>query len=315
MKKCANTTKMAIFFANMKKIMYLCTDFDTIMKTDIRTLRPQMLEPLAHHNRDLFVSESVVMLNRVRRDLAQQMSMIARVPQYVEVGRLIRVTQGSATFKINLIPFYVEQGCILIIPEHNYIEVSELADDFDVQIISFKHLPVSFDRCTLLQLNDTDFERSGEYTHLIWQVVHKPSFSTQTVDYLLAALMNDLQHIHKEVLSSQHVLTHSEQMMQQFMELVAEHGAQERNVPFYARQMHLTPNHLSALVRQHTGKSVMDWLNERTLLQARVMLRHTDQPISDIAFQLGFKETTLFSRFFLRETGMTPTEYRQQKPR
>lgn len=284
------------------------------MKKDIRTLRAQMLEPMAHHNRDLFVCEDFAMLNRVQHGLVQQMSMIARVPQYVEVGRLIRVTEGSATFKINLIPFHVEQGCVLIIPEHNYIEVSELADDFDVQIISFKHLPVSFDRCTLLQLNETDFERSGGYTNLIWQVVHKPSFSMQTVEYLLAALMNDLQHIHKEKLSAQQVLTHSELMIQQFMELVADHGARERDVPFYAEQMHLTPNHLSAFVRRHTGKSVMDWLNERTMLQAKVMLRHTDQPISDIAFQLGFRETTLFSRFFLRETGMTPSAYRQQKP-
>ena len=281
------------------------------MKKDIRTLRAQMLEPMAHHNRDLFVCEDFAMLNRVRCDLAQQMGMVARVPQYVEVGRLIRVMQGSATFKINLIPFHVEQGCILIIPENNYLEVSELAEEFDVQIISFRHLPVSFERCTLLQLNETDFERSGEYTHLIWQVVHKPSFSMQTVDYLLAALMNDLQHIHKETERTQHVLTHSEQMIQQFMELVAKYCAQDRNVPFYAEQMHLTPNHLSAFVRQHTGKSVMDWINERTLLQAKVMLKHTDQPISDIAFQLGFKETTLFSRFFLRETGMTPSEFRQ----
>ena len=295
----------------MGKLLYLCTDFEVSMQKKIQTLRPKMLEQMALHNPDLFVGEDFAMLNRVRRDLAQQMSLIARIPQYVEVGRLLRVTQGSAMFKINLVPYHVERGSILIIPEHNYIEVNELSDDFDAQIISFKHLPISFDRCTFLQLNETDFERSGEYLHLIWQVVHKPSFSMQTVELLLTALMNDLQHVHKETVAAQRMLTHSEQMMQQFMDLVAEHGAQERNVTFYAQRMALTPNHLSAFVRQRTGKSVMDWLNERTLLQARVLLKHTDQTVSDIAFQLNFNEVTLFSRFFRREMGMTPIEYRK----
>lgn len=294
----------------MGKLLYLCTDFGTIMKKSVQTLRPQMLEPMAHHNRDLFVGKNFAMLNGVRGELAQQMAIMARVPQYVEVGRLIRVTNGSATFQINLIPYHVEQGCILIIPEHNYIEISELSDDFDVQIISFKNLPISFGRCTVLRLNEADFERTGNYLHLIWQVVHKPSFSMQTVELLLSALMNDLQHVHKEAEQTKHMLTHSEQMMQQFMDLVAEHGTTERNVGFYAEQMRLTPNHLSAFVRQHTGKSVMQWLNERTVLQAKVLLKHTEQSVSDIAFELHFSEVTLFSRFFRRETGSTPKSYR-----
>jgi AraC-like DNA-binding protein len=78
-----------------------------------------------------------------------------------------------------------------------------------------------------------------------------------------------------------------------------------------AEQLLLTPNHLSAVVRQQSGQTVMQWLNERTILQAKVLLKHSEMSNSEIAFQLGFNEATLFSRFFRRETGMSPKEYRK----
>jgi len=100
--------------------------------------------------------------------------------------------------------------------------------------------------------------------------------------------------------------------MQHFLDLVAAHGATERKVAFYAEQLRLTPNHLSSVIRQQSGQTVMQWLNERTILQAKVLLKHSDLSSSDIAFRLGFTEATLFSRFFRRETDMTPKEYRER---
>ena len=132
----------------------------------------------------------------------------------------------------------------------------------------------------------------------------------QTVSFLLAALMNDLLHIYQQVEQGKRILTRSEKLMQEFVDLVAEHGAKERNVSFYAEKLLLTPNYLSAFIRKHSNKSVMQWLNERTLLQAKALLKHTNQSISEIAFLLNFAEVTLFSRFFKRETGMTPKEFR-----
>ena len=54
----------------------------------------------------------------------------------------------------------------------------------------------------------------------------------------------------------------------------------------------------------------MQLLNAHTVLQAKVMLRHSSLPIADISDQLGFENPPSFTRFFRRETGTTPTEYR-----
>ena len=66
----------------------------------------------------------------------------------------------------------------------------------------------------------------------------------------------------------------------------------------------------SAVIKEYSGQTVMQWLNRRLVLQAKVLLRGGTEPIGDIAFALGFDEQGSFARFFKRETGMTPTEYR-----
>ena len=58
---------------------------------------------------------------------------------------------------------------------------------------------------------------------------------------------------------------------------------------------------------------MMQWLNQETLLQAKVLLRHSDLMIYEIADRLGFNEATAFNRYFKREAGMTPLEYRVNK--
>ena len=78
----------------------------------------------------------------------------------------------------------------------------------------------------------------------------------QTVEYLLSAVMNDLANIHEQAAEHNIRLTHAQQQMQQFTDLVAMYGTKERNVAIYAEQLHLSPNHLSALVRKQTGNNL-----------------------------------------------------------
>ena len=282
------------------------------MKTKSNILRPDMLNGFVKSNSEAFISNEFVFFRNMLSAVKQSMLDKVNSPQYVEVGRLTRVLSGTATFRINLLPYNLQKGDVFIITENTYIEITDVSADFNVQAFSFKHLPISFPRSTQLRLPNKDFERIGRYMDLIWEVLHKENFSMQTVEYLQSALFNDLKHIQQQSeKQSTQQLSRSEQIMQRFLDLVAEFGATQRNVKFYAKQLLLTPNHLSAVVRQQSGQTVMQWLNERTILQAKVLLKHSEMSNSEIAFQLGFNEATLFSRFFRRETGMSPKEYRK----
>ena len=92
-----------------------------------------------------------------------------------------------------------------------------------------------------------------------------------------------------------------------------QHGSHERNIRFYADHLLLSPNRLSTVIKEFSGQTVMQGLNQKTLLQAKVLLRHSDLMIYEIADRLGFAEPTAFNRYFKREVGMTPLEYKKKE--
>lgn len=95
-----------------------------------------------------------------------------------------------------------------------------------------------------------------------------------------------------------------------YKKLVDKNFIKERQVQFYAGQLGICPNYLNVLTRKFIGKSALDMINERTILEIKRMLLRPDLTISEIAYRLGFNELSYFSRFFRLKTGMTPHKFR-----
>lgn len=96
----------------------------------------------------------------------------------------------------------------------------------------------------------------------------------------------------------------------QFIKLVTEHHATERNMTFYADKLFLTPKYLSKLVKSISGRSAPDWINSFVILEAKNMLKYSDMTIKGIVYKLHFANQSVFYKFFKSHTGMTPSEYR-----
>jgi AraC family transcriptional regulator, transcriptional activator of pobA len=96
-----------------------------------------------------------------------------------------------------------------------------------------------------------------------------------------------------------------------YQELVQKFFLEKRKIEDYASLLHITPNHLSAVVKAVTQRTAKEILHERLFIEARNLLIYTDNDIAEIAYQLGFEETTHFGRFFKRQTNMSPSEWRK----
>lgn len=72
-----------------------------------------------------------------------------------------------------------------------------------------------------------------------------------------------------------------------------------------------TPDHLSALFRRTTGRTLTGFINEQRLDHARRLLEVSNLNVSEVAVASGFAEAGYFTRLFRRATGTTPSEYRR----
>nr|AIK66552.1 AraC family of transcriptional regulator [Arhodomonas sp. Seminole] len=99
--------------------------------------------------------------------------------------------------------------------------------------------------------------------------------------------------------------------MQRFQALVEDRYREQPSVEALAGELGITAAHLNTLCRRLTGRSPLQLLHERVLLEAKRELTYTNLTISRIADGLGFSEPAYFTRFFKRMTGLSPRAFRR----
>ncbi|MEX8547142.1 MAG: AraC family transcriptional regulator [Mucilaginibacter sp.] len=98
---------------------------------------------------------------------------------------------------------------------------------------------------------------------------------------------------------------------QKFKELLAEHFAENRAVSYYAEKLFVTAKHLSQTLKEQTGKTANEMINEIVCLEAKVLLQTEELNISSVSERLNFVNPSFFGKFFKRNTGMSPNQYRK----
>lgn len=101
-----------------------------------------------------------------------------------------------------------------------------------------------------------------------------------------------------------------QQLFDKFMALLKLHYMAEHSVGFYADRLCLTPNYLSSVIKEYSGKSATEWINEYVTLEAKLMLKNTDLSVQEIAYRLHFATQSAFGKYFKLQTGMGPKAYR-----
>ncbi|NJN31488.1 MAG: AraC family transcriptional regulator [Synechococcales cyanobacterium RM1_1_8] len=107
-------------------------------------------------------------------------------------------------------------------------------------------------------------------------------------------------------------LTFKRNLEAHFRELGAGQCDRLYQVQDYAEAQYLNASYFSTVIKRKTGKSVKQWITEKTTAEAQALLSRSALSIQEVASGLGFQDAAHFSRFFKKQTGESPSAFRQQ---
>lgn len=98
-------------------------------------------------------------------------------------------------------------------------------------------------------------------------------------------------------------------------DLINENYTSQKETDFYAVSLNITTHHLNHIVRRLRGSTVKKLVSQRIVLEAKRELSYGQKSIKEIAYQLGFTDSSYFSRLFKKQTGFSPEIFKAENSR
>ncbi|RPD45930.1 AraC family transcriptional regulator [Hymenobacter sediminis] len=243
---------------------------------------------------------------------------------YYKIGICLR---GTAELKANLETYAIEPGSLMLITPHIIKEWTSFSADHDSLSVFFtpefittrNHIPVDhfqfLENATrhVLPLAAAEAASITASLRLLQQKFQAPApYRNQVIKSLINSLLFEVVGLYDQQQAAlQATQTRSQLLTAEFKHLVNTHSTSERSVKFYADHLCITPKHLTETVKQTTGKTAGEWIEEAVMLEAKALLQNQQLTVAQVADLLHFTDQSAFSRFFRNSLGLSPTAYKQ----
>ena len=279
---------------------------------------------IVRHNEFRFISPHFGFVNSFAK--LESLLITLDQPYRIKEGRIAIIKQGYARVLINLIEETFQPDKMLLIVPNSILQLIEVSPDFDMQMVAMdsEFLPITgkddffthlsqLQKNIILSLTPQESYQFKSYFDLMWNILQESPFHREVIQHLLVSLLYNIEYLTHNNGNAQNHQTRQEEIFQRFISLVNTYSKKERNVVFYADKLCLTPRYLNTVVRQTSQQTVMDWINQSIILEAKVLLKHSNLLVYQISDELNFPNPSFFCKFFKRMTGITPLEYQNPK--
>ncbi|WP_372755044.1 helix-turn-helix domain-containing protein [Mariniflexile sp.] len=106
-------------------------------------------------------------------------------------------------------------------------------------------------------------------------------------------------------------LTRQEELTLRFLKILNDNFKNEHSVQFYADILCLTSGHLSKVLKEVSGKTAGQLIDDAIIMEAKILLNNPSLSISQIAYELKFSNQSFFGKYFKKNTGISPSQYRK----
>ena len=160
-----------------------------------------------------------------------------------------------------------------------------------------------------------DEEQAQYVTHIMDKLCSEQdrSCNQNIIRANLSAFLTEMEESVVPTMERDDAPVTNNEICNKYVELVFARCNYSIHLSEYAEKLNVTHDFLNKTVRQVTGKSPLDWIREAVLLEAKVLLRQTSKTVNEISDHVGMTDPSYFSRFFKKQTGCTPLEYRKHR--
>ncbi|KOY86161.1 hypothetical protein AD998_08370 [bacterium 336/3] len=237
-------------------------------------------------------------------------------------------TSGQASLYANLESYEVQKNSIIAMSPLVIKQWLNVSDDFETMTVFFtkdfliKHFSNQYhlEQFDFFELNTKHVNYFSENEICsIFPILQNIKINSNLLhpykNEIIASYINILLFEYQKIFVGIHFTknfqqTRGQQLTNEFKKLVNENFRKERKVKYYADSLFVTPKHLTETIKQETGKTAGDWIDELLLLESKVLLTHPNLQITQIADLLNFPDASTFGKFFKNLSGISPITYR-----
>jgi len=250
-------------------------------------------------------------------------------PERVDFFMLMLVMEGSGTHTVDFIDWSISPGQMLFV-QPGQVQQWHSEDPFEAQLILIDPgaLPHSNGQIFARELGLLGFNEWGSVLRLEGDSLRVIEagflqlrqdfdlFSGEGLDialirYELMVLLTRIAKLQKQGRGGAEVIASSRLTYRLFIQALEAGFAKEHSLQYYARRLGYSESTISRACLAAEGRSAKEVISRRVLLEAKRLLAHSTASVAEVAHQLGFSEATNFVKFFRRNAGITPKDFRQ----
>ncbi len=249
----------------------------------------------------------------------------------IDFGAVLLCRTGSARIKINFRKWSIEEGSVVTLFPNDVVRIDDASPDFLVEGLFYgievlREASIQIEPAVYYSLREdcckTDFPMVTGLTDRMIGIL-KVYFSQSDCGCIEQLMLLQLKcyflgyydylrrHPHKRPNEMMLGQVRANDLFDRFMHLLERDYRDCRDVMHYARALFITSKHLTSVVNLITGQSAKAIIDNYVVMQIKLTLRNTNVSLKEIAWDYNFSSLSFFCRYFKRQTGETPMQYRK----
>ena len=161
---------------------------------------------------------------------------------HVAEARLLLFLEGWSVVNLDLDNQRFQQGDVLLLPADSIVELKDYSNDLRVIVFVIRE-ELRIDENIVLSACPEDFQHLLKMAFLTWDLAQHTPFHKEVVLPIVQAMVANIQCLHKDknATAVTNMAVRQQQLFQNFKRLVHQHCEVQRNIPFYAEQLYITP--------------------------------------------------------------------------